>query len=75
MNDEQLQLRASALADRALTRIIAELGPRAMPNNRETFMATAESLAREEIGDDWDFRVNLDIEGKVYVFMEQYRGV
>lgn len=74
MDDEQLQLRASALADRALTRIIAELGPRCLPTRRENYLATAESLAKEEIGEDWDFRVTLDVEGKVYVFMEQYRG-
>jgi hypothetical protein len=74
MDDEQLQLRASALADRALTRIVAELGPRAMPTIRETYICTAENIAKEVIGDEWDFRVSLDMEGKVYVFMEQYRG-
>jgi hypothetical protein len=74
MDEEQLQIRASALAQRALTRITAELGPRCLPTSRETYLATAESLAKEEIGDDWDFRVTLDVEGKVYVFMEQYRG-
>jgi hypothetical protein len=74
MDDEQLQIRASALADRALTRIVAELGPRALPTMRETYIGTADSIAKEVIGDDWDFRVTLDMEGKVYVFMEQYRG-
>jgi hypothetical protein len=74
MDDEQLQIRASALADRALTRITAEIGPRAIPTLRDSYLATAECLAKEEIGDEWEFRVTLDMEGKVYVFMEQYRG-
>jgi hypothetical protein len=74
MDDDQLQLRASALADRALTRITAELGPRCLPARRENYLATAEVIAKEEIGEDWDFRVTLDMEGKAYVFMEQYRG-
>lgn len=74
MDDLELQLRASALASRATTRITAELGPRAFPDKREMFIATAEDIARQEIGDDWDFRVTLDVEGKVYIFMEQYRG-
>lgn len=42
--------------------------------NKTNYLATAEGLAREEIGDDWDFRLNLDMEGKVYVFMGQYHG-
>lgn len=74
MDDEQLQIRASALASRAHTRIVAELGPRAIPTHKESYLATAEVIAREEIGDDWDFRITLDMEGKVYVFMGQYRG-
>lgn len=74
MDEEQLQIRASALADRALTRITAELGPRSLPTCRGNYLATAQAIAEEEIGDQWDFRVTLDLEGKVYVFMEQYRG-
>jgi hypothetical protein len=74
MDEDQLQIRASALADRALTRITAEIGPRAIPTLRDSYLGTAEYIAKEVIGDDWDFRVTLDMEGKVYVFMEQYRG-
>lgn len=74
MDDEQLQLRASALANQATTRIVAELGPYALPSRRDSYLAAAEDIAQQEIGEDWDFRISLDLKGSPYVFMEQYRG-
>jgi hypothetical protein len=72
--EDELQIRASALAARAQSLITAELGPRALPTHKDTYLATANGIAREVIGDDWDYRLTLDMEGKVHVFMEQYRG-
>lgn len=74
MNDDDLMIQAAALAARAQARITAELGPRALPTLKDNYLFTAEQIAREEIGDLWDFRVTLDMEGKVHIFMEQYRG-
>jgi hypothetical protein len=75
MDEEQLQIRASALAHRALTRITRRAWTAlAFPPAGKPISPQPRTLRRQEIGDDWDFRVTLDVEGKVYVFMEQYRG-
>jgi hypothetical protein len=74
MDEEQLQIRTSALIAQAMSRIVAELGPRALPLHRENYIATAAMIASEEFGPNFDFRMTVDLEGKPHIFIEKYRG-
>lgn len=70
--EDELFLQASAAAHRATSRITAELGPRALPMRRETYLATAECIASEEIGPHWEFRISMDLKGAPYVLITRY---
>lgn len=70
--EDELFLAASSAAHRAAARITAEIGPRALPVGRESYLATAEQIAREEIGPDWEFRISMDVGGNPYVFITRY---
>lgn len=72
MNDDELQVRASALTQQAITRITAEIGPRAI--HMEPYSATAQMIVDEVFGDKWDVDFTLDMEGKPHVFVRRYRG-
>lgn len=73
MDDERLQLIASSLAAEATMKITAELGPRALPMGRETYIATAEQIAQAVIGPDWEWKMTMDFAGRPYIFIGQYR--
>jgi hypothetical protein len=71
-SEQELLIEASSLAARATSRITAELGPRALPTQRDHYLATADVITREVIGRDWEFRISMDLEGKPYVFINRY---
>jgi ribosomal protein S10 len=74
MDETALNQQAAYLAAKATSRITAELGPRALPTQKDRYLYAAQTIAEEVIGDDWEFRVNLDMEGKAHVMLGQYRG-
>lgn len=69
---DELLIKGSALTQVALTRITAELGPRAL--HKEKYTATAETIVKEVFGDDWDVYFTLDAVGSPHVLIRDYRG-
>jgi hypothetical protein len=74
VDDDQLQIRASAMAAEATSRIVAELGPRALPTLRDHYLASAEMIVEEVFGENWEVRVDMDVTGAPHIFVGQYRG-
>lgn len=72
--DFNLRLEASALAAMAESRIIAELGPRALPTRRTEYEASARAIVDEVFEQRWTATLTLTSTGEPRIMTDKFNG-